>query len=196
MNYTQALALKANNSQVTVADIKSMLMNLKGVTMAGLTTVTEVKTAAAHRDRNILKVTEASVQLFNELTDKDVYGRAVKRNASQDSRNDPADVANQKTQENYYEHDADCHSIVYHRTTGKPYLYAFYNSGKSTYLIDGQPSTREQVASYLTGSDARKLLEPTDAFNVTDNLFTGVTVRVLKLESIVELRAMKQTLTV
>lgn len=196
MQYAQALALKANNNTVQPSQIKSMLAGLKGVTMARLTAVTEVKTAAAHRGRNIMKVSEASVQLFNDLTDKDVYGRAVRRSAARDDRNDAADVAAQQTQETWFEHDPVCHSVVYHKTNREPYLYALFNSGKSQYLIDGQIADKHEVAQYLTPSEARKILEPTSTFNITDNIHHDVTVRVLKMASIVELAAMKQKLTV
>jgi hypothetical protein len=196
MQYTQALALKANNNCVKPEDIKAMLVGLKGVTMAGLTAVTEVKTAAAHRGVNIMKVSEASVQLFNDVNDPDVYGKAVRRSAARDARNDPRDVENQETQETWYAHDADCHSIVRHRTTGEPYLYALFNSGRSVYLINGLVADKHEVAKYLTPSEARKIQEPQSTFNITDNIHHDVTVRVLKMASIVELRAMKQALTV
>ena len=197
MNYQEAIARRANNNQVTVADIKSMLGDHRGITLAGLTAVTDVRgIAAAHKGVTIQKVSEASVQMFNVIQDKDVYGKAVRRSALKDARNDAADVAAQQTQDNYYEHDADCHSVVYHRTTGEPYLYVFFNSGKSVYLVNGQVSDRATVAGYLQPAAARKIMEPQETFNVTDNIHHDVIVRVLKLSSVVELRARKQVMTV
>jgi hypothetical protein len=196
MNYAEAVARKSSNNILTVEAVRDLLGDHRGVTLAGITTVTDVKVAAAHKARNIVKISEASVQLFNVLQDKDAYGKAVKRSAARDSSNDPADVAAQKTQDNYYEHDPDCHSIVYHRTTREPYLYLFYNSGRSTYLVDGVVQHKEVVAQYLQPAAARDLLQPTKTFNVTDNIHHDVVVRVLKMASVVELRAMKQVLTV
>jgi hypothetical protein len=196
MNTQQALQLHATGTTITADQLRAQLAGLRGVTMANITTVTDVETAAAFRHLNIVKVSRASVQLFNELRDADAYGRAVRRSAGQIADNDPADVAAQRTKETWYVHDADCHSIVRHRTTGEPYLYAFYNTGASEYVVDGVVTDRADILQYLRDSDRKALLGTTRTFNVSDNLYHEVVVRVLKMKSIVAVRARNQTVSV
>lgn len=180
-----ALALKAKNTSVTGAQVEQLLANVKGVTFAQITSVTDVKTSAKHKHVSIKKVTCANVQLFNNLKDFDVYAKAVKRDAG---------VQDFVTSETWFEH-TNCFSLVAHKTTGEQYLYAIYNSAKSAYIVDGVVADKQQVAQYLTASEAAKLTQ-TSTYNVTNGVEHSVVVRVLKLASLVSISAMQQKITV
>ena len=72
----------------------------------------------------------------------------------------------------------------------KKYLYAIYrDTSNSVYIKDGEELTKEQVAEYLTASEARKLLEEKTAIteNVTHNIKHTVIVRTIGLGGIVRL---------
>lgn len=174
-----ALALNAKKASVTSAQISALLADVKGVTFAQITSVTDVKTSAKFKDVSIKKVTNANVQLFNNLKDFDVYAKAVKRNAN---------VEEFTTSDTWFEH-TNCFSIVKHKTKGDEYLYAIYNNAKSAYIVDGVVVDKQQIAQYLTASEAQKLFA-VSTYNKANDVEHSVTVRVLKLESIVSINAM------
>ena len=182
----QALALKAKGTQITEADVRGILDDVRGVTFAQVVSVTDVKTAAAHKGVSIKKVTTANVQLFNNLKSFDVFAKAVKRDAG---------VTDWVQGETWYEH-TDCFSLVAHKETGEKYLYAIYNGAKSQLLVDGVMADKQTVAQYLTPSEAKKMLGDGTTYNVTNGVEHSVIVRVLKLSSLVSIRAMGDTVTV
>jgi hypothetical protein len=193
----QIVEAQQTGTQITAEQVKTMLQNVKGTTFASMITVTKVATAAAHKAQNIYKVTAAQVQLFNNLSEfTNVYENAVKRSAAKDASNDQSNIENFQTQENYFEH-TDCFSIVQHKQDpSKKYLYAIYNGAESCYVHNDALLTKEQLAAFCTPAEAKKLLSPEPTTNALNNVTHNVNVRVLKLESIVELKAMKQVLTV
>lgn len=171
----------------TAQQIQSLLAQ-RSVTFAQLDYTTQVKTAAAHKAVTIKKHTSANVQLFaNIKAATNVYANAVKRSAG---------VEDFTTSATYYAHNPNCYSLVTHNTSGKEYLYCIYNNATSTYTIDGQAATKQQVAEYLTPSAAKQLLEPSaTVHNVTNNVTHDVVVRTIALENINSVRAAKQTVT-
>lgn len=191
----QAIELQRNGTAITPADVSNMLATVRGTTFATITQVTRVTTAAAHKAVTINKVTEASVQLFNNISEfTSVYANAVKRSANKIAENDPALVQGFTAQSNYFEH-TDCYSVVKHKTKDAYYLYAIYNSAKSVYVKDGVELTKAEVAEYLTPSAARELLTPYDHnLNVTHDVLHDVQVRVVALGNIVSIVANKQLL--
>lgn len=194
----QALQQRSNNNFVTAQDVEQLLQNVKGVTFASVLQVTQVKTAAAHKLRNVQKVTQASVQLFNNVQDYvNVYAAAVKRSAANIADNSVADVQAFKQQDNYFAH-TNTFSLVQHKTDAtKYYLYAIYNNANSLYFIDGQQATKAEVADLLTASAAKDLLNSSNVVhNVANDIMHTVQVRTIALSSIVELKAMRQTVAV
>ncbi len=191
----QAIQLQQNGTRITPADISTLLATVKGVTFASITQVTKVATAAKHKALTINKVTEASVQLFNNLSEfTSVYANAVKRSAAKIGDNDPTLVEGFKAQENWFEH-TDCYSVVKHKTKDAFYLYAIYNKAESLYSMDGVELSKAEVAEYLTPAAARDLLEPFDAtLNVTHDVLHNVIVRVTALDNVVSIVAQKQLL--
>jgi hypothetical protein len=172
---------------ITTQQVQQLLNNVRGTTFANITTNTQVKTAAAHKLLDIRKITTASVQLFNNIVNFDIYANAVKRSAN---------VTEFVTSDTYYEH-TQCYSIVQHKTTGEHYLYAVYNNAKSVYMLNNVQLSKQEVAQYLTASAAAQLLsDSTSTYNATNNVTHNVIVRIIKLANITSITAMQQTITV
>lgn len=199
MELQQALAAitaQQNAARIVASDVQALLQNVNGTTFAGITQVTPVKLAAKHKDLRILKVTAARVQLFNNAN-SDIYGNQVRRKAEGAHGNDAAAVQSFETQENYYEHDSTCYSLVKHRGNGTEYLYCIYNGADSVYVMDGKLVDKQTVAQYMTPAAAKDLLNPkSTVVNKTYGVEHDVVVRTIKLENIVRIAAVKQEITV
>jgi hypothetical protein len=177
---------------ITSNDVKTLLAAVKGTTFANLVTVTKVGTAAAHKATTIEKHTTAQVMLFNGIKDYNIYANAVNRSTEKLTGEESTFVVS----ETWFEHDQACYSIVNHKVNSKAYLYAVFNNSKSEYTINGVPATKLQVADYLTPSAAKALLAPSGAvYNVTNDVYHNVIVRTIMLDSIVSIKACKQTIT-
>ena len=190
-----ALQASANNNSITATQITNMLANVS-VTFANITTVTKVATAAAHKAINIVKVTNANVQLFSNINAAtSVFTRAVKKSAAKHASNNMQAVAAFKAQANYFVHTA-CYSLTQHNANAaQQYLYCIYNNAKSAYFINNVLATKQQVAQYLTASAAQQLLQKDNTVrNVTNNITHNVQVRNIMLSSIVAIKARKQVL--
>jgi hypothetical protein len=193
-----AITQRNSSNSITPADVVQLLANVKGTTLASIVQVTQVKTAAAHKAENVQKVTAASVQLFNNVKDfANVYAAAVKRSAGNIADNDATKVNNFEQQDSYFAHTSTF-SLVQHKTdASKFYLYAIYNNADSLYFINNTLATKQEVAQLLTPAAARDLLNPTNVVhNVTNDVMHTVQVRTISLDSIVQLKAQRQTLTV
>lgn len=191
-----AIQQQQNATTITPVQVQQLLHNVHGTTFAQILYVTQVKTAAAHKQMLIHKVTRANVQLFNNLlAATNAYTNAVKRSAAQ--HNNSADaIANFAAASNYFEHTL-CYSLVKHKQQQKYYLFALYNTAISIYVHEQQQLTKQQVAQYLTASAAQQLLNPADTVhNVTQDVTHSVIVRTIALASIVQLTAQKQTIAV
>lgn len=174
------------------AQVQALLANVS-TTFAQVQYVTQVATAAAHKNVCITKHTSANVQLFSNINAAtNVYANAVKRNAAQHAQNDSNAVAQFTAQSNYFAHTS-CYSIVQHKQNNNLYLYCIYNNAQSTYYINNVQATKQQVAQYLTKSAAAQLLQSSNVtHNVTHNIVHSVTVRTIALHNIVSIHACKQ----
>lgn len=191
----QAIAQHANNTFITADSVAQLLQDVQGTTFAQITYVTKVATAARYKDINIVKVTAANVQLFNNVA-SDVYKQQVQRSAAKIDSNNKDNVANFKTQDNYFAHTA-CYSVVQHKQNNKQYLYCIYNNAQSLYFIDNVLATKQQVAEYLTASAAQQLLNTTaTTYNVANSVEHTVVVRTIQLNNIVSIAAQQQKLAV
>lgn len=168
----------------------------KASTFAGIDYITKVQTAAKHKGVNIQKYTTANIQLFSNLKEANkVYTNAVKKAAGKIEENDKDKVQEFVAQDNYFTH-TDCFSLVMHKTTGKQYLYAFFNNAESVYTINGKIADKAQVAEYLTPSAKEKLLGDGIVHNKANDVLHTVQVRTIALENIVELRTNGRTLKI
>ena len=166
-----------------------------GTNFASVQYATQVKTAAAHKARNVQKHVVANVQLFANIADaRNVFEAALKRSAAK-YENSAAAIEGYELQDNWFEH-TECYSIVKHKSKPAFYLYAIYNSADSEYTIDGAAATKEQVAALLTPASARDLLEPkATVVNKTHDIEHDVRVRVIALDNVQRVTVNKQTLT-
>ena len=174
--------------------IERVLAQVKGVTFASVDYTTDIKTAAIHKHRRVTKRSFANVMLVGSIKDSThIFERAVKKSAAK-FNNSQTSVDNYTPAENWYEHTS-VYSIVRHKTNGKQYLYALFNTrnkSKSEYFIDGQPATKSEVAELLTPSAARDLLNPPKStVNKTHNIEHDVVVRVIGLDNIDQLKVKK-----
>ncbi len=197
LNLAQAqAAIAAHNAQnaITAAQIAAALQNVS-VTFASIVTVTDVTTAAKHKNVSIKKVTDATVQLYNNVNAASaVYAKAVKRSAAQYANN-ADNVANFTAQAANYVHDATCYSIVHNANTASTMLYARYLRSNSIYFINNVQATKAEVAYYLTASAANALLNTKNVItNKTNNIVHNVRIAAVKLQNIVKMRVRKQLL--
>src|SRR5574343_319886 len=132
----------------------------KGVTFAQVDYSTQVKTAAAHKDKEVRKQVSANVQLFDSVKNDVEKGKS------------------------HFVH-TDCYSIV--ENNGVYYLYCIYNSAKSKYYIDGNEVIKEQVMELLTPS-ARKAMESKVTHNKTNDIEHDVVIRTIKLSNIEQIK--------
>jgi len=193
----QAIALHNSGNSIRREQVSDMLKAVRGTTFASIVQVTKVALAAKHKLVTIKKVTEAQVQLFNNLNDNtSVWANAVKRSAAKNADNDAENIAAFEAQSNWFEH-TDCYRIVKHRTKDAYYLYAIYSSAAAVYMMDGNEVSKAEVAQYMTPAAARDLLNPYDAtLNVTHDVLHTAVCRATALENIVSIVAQKQLLIV
>jgi phenylpyruvate tautomerase PptA (4-oxalocrotonate tautomerase family) len=191
----QAIALHNSGNSIRKEQVADMLAQVRGTTFASIVQVTKVALAAKHKAITIKKVTEASVQLFNNISEHtSVWANAVKRSASKLTGNDAEAVAGFEAQSNWFEH-TDCYSVVKHKTQDKYYLYAIYNSGNAVYMMDGNELSKDEVAQYMTPAAARDLLDTDNrTVNVTHDIEHSAVCRATSLENIVSIVAQKQLL--
>jgi hypothetical protein len=191
-----ALALHANNtsSNINANAIVNLLAN-KSVTFAQVLYVTQIATAAAHKNVNIVKVVNANVQLFANIKSVNLYATQVMRSANKLNPN--ANVTNFVTANASYTHNANCYSLVTNKKTNAQYLYAIYNSvTSSTYFINNVVATKQQVAQYLTASASASLLQNDNTvYNATNNVTHNLTLRTIKLSNLIAVKANAQVLT-
>jgi hypothetical protein len=137
--------------------VLNALQATHGVTFAKVFIETQVKTAAAHKDVSIIKESEFGAMFCGHH--KDASALYVNK-VGKTSNTSPQDFVLTET---WHEHDKQCHAIVYSKSTQESYLYCVVNDkvkSASKYFINGIPSTKQQVAKYLTKSAAELLLNP------------------------------------
>ena len=177
---TQAqAALTSSAPAISEDDVVSLLRN--GCNFASLFMVTPVAIAAKFKGMDVRKTTTANVQLFGTLKDLQVYKRAVEKSAG---------VENFEVSDTWFSHNPECFSIVHHKTTGAAYLYAVFNNASSLYFIDGVESSKEQVANFMTPSNAKVLLsDDSSVHNVKNDVTHHVIVRTVKLENVFSIKS-------
>jgi hypothetical protein len=194
-----ALTQRSNSTFVTPQQVEQLLQNVRGTTLASIVQVTDVASVAAkHKANKVQKVTQASVQLFNNVKDfANVYTAAVKRSAGSIADNDVAKVADFEQQDNYFTHTATFSLCQHKADSTKYYLFAIYNNANSMYFINNDLATKDEVAALLQPAAAKKLVEGnTIVHNKANDIMHDVQVRTIALTSIVQLNAQKQSLVV
>ena len=171
-------------------DFLNVMASTKGAAIASMVTDTAVGgVAAKYKAMSIRKVTTASIMLFNGLKDADPYLNKIAKTSDSDNATDF------EKSETFFEHSQECYSLVSHKKTGKLYLYALYNSAKSTYYIDGKQVNRDEVAIFLTPSAAKTLMDDSGkVYNLKNDVYHSAIIRTISLENVVKLTANGQTI--
>lgn len=177
---------------ISASDISKALR--AGTNFADIQYCIELNTSAANRAVKIRKAVRCNAQLFASIKDYDLYRKQVLRSANKLSESEITDFV---VSETYYEH-TDCFSIVQHKKdAAKQYLYAIYNRAESVIFVDDVESSKEYAASFMTKSDAAKLLNDSKlVYNKTNDVTHDVTLRTVTLSNIVQLTVNKQVLIV
>lgn len=179
-----------------VNTIKTVLSPI-GVTFAGLEYQTKIPVAAKYKGTTIIKKTRATVILTGGAeTAKGLYARMVRKSAASIESNDTTSVENFESQQNWFDHDDTCYSIVNSRKNPENlYLYGFFNTAnkpKSQYYINGKPVSKEEIRQYLTASKVKELFESTGIVeNKTHGIKHKVIPRTIGIDNILSLRVRK-----
>ena len=196
----QQIATTAHNC-FTPAKVKQLLANTNGATLASLVLCTNVEGVSKdYKDSiTIKKVSKVNVMLYGNVTNTNVYADAVKRSANKIATNDSANVDAFVTQTTYYAHDEQCYSIATHKDNGTVYLYSVVNNNadaEAYYFVNNVLATKQEVAQYLQASKAKVLLEGRSNVNKTFNIEHNVKPFVVKLQNVMQINALKQSITV
>jgi len=201
-----AQELRANDMEITKAGVVDLLAKVKGTTFAHVVHCTDVILAAAARNdgEKFTKVTSCNVQLFNNIADyKAVYEAAVKRSAERLGLSKQADIDNFESQGNWFRHDEDCFSLLWHEDDTlvdedmkRRYLFFIANGGESVYYDCKRDRlvTKDQLGLFLTPSGARNLTKP-EVWGHS-GVQHDVCVRTVKLENVLGIKAMGYELDV
>lgn len=175
------------------------------VTFASLLYVTYHDLSALNKSRGfkVAKVTRASVQLFSNIVDRELYSKQILRAAGRfdDAQDLPESWVKSPA---WFYHSNECYSVVKHNKTHEQYLYAVYNehgtasqcyiynplSGTPTHVAWYQPAMREDCASLMTPSSAASFLKSDRVVhNATNGVDHNLTLRTLKMSGLVNLKA-------
>lgn len=191
--YARAALTAHTAAKVTASRVTALLAPYNNTaTLANVTQVTKVQTAAAHKHLTIQKVTRANVLLFANALN---YVACIQRSAAKVAGNEPQNVADFTASEASFTHDPDCYSIVTNNNSSQQYLYLHYNSAESVYVLNGTLISVETAASFCTPSVAKVMLQPSKTtHNVRNDVTHNIVVRTVKLQNIVRLAALKQVL--
>lgn len=167
---------------------KALIENVAELTgkQCELVAVSKVKTAAAHKDLDIYKVSKSQVILPES---GETYVNMVKESAKA-LGSDESNIDSYTAGDTYYKH-TDVYPICESKKdASKKYLYCIYEaSTMPVYVLNGEELSKEQVAEYLTPAESKKLLG--DKETVTENKTAGishnVTVRTISLSNVADL---------
>lgn len=166
-------------------EIKPILSNVSSVSKI-ISYKSEVKPAAKYKnDVTIVKEVCARVTLFGQPDETTSgYQELVRQRGT--GENAENFESSKKT---FFEHDEEFYSLIRHKTNGKEYLYCIFEDTLSTdFYLNDNLSTREEVAKYLTPSEAKKLLNPEPLVkNVSQNVEHDVIVRTIALDNVMSI---------
>jgi hypothetical protein len=179
---------------ITVNTILSLLAKTAGATIGNIEILTPVDLSAGNKKAGNVaaKRSTGSVMLFNNLKETtDPYVNRVLKTIKTD------DFTGEWIKgTTYWHHTNECYSLAKHNTKEDYYLALHWNDCSNVeFYLNGEISTREAIASLMTPSGAKGLLDTSGTvFNVTNQVEHDDFVRIVKLENIVSLTANKQTI--
>jgi hypothetical protein len=188
------------------AESRGAILGGASVTFASLLYVTYHDLSALNKSRGfkVAKVTRASVQLFSNIVDRELYSKQILRAAGRfdDAQDLPESWVKSPA---WFYHSNECYSVVKHTRTHEQYLYAVYNeqgTTSQTYIYNPLASTKDSIAWYAPAmrEDCASLMTPSAAadflktertvYNKTNDITHNMTLRTLKMRGIVNMKAM------
>jgi hypothetical protein len=192
--FTEILnAQNAAQSKISAAQIVDALR--PGVNFAALDYCVELNTSAANRAVKLRKAVRSNVQIFASIKDYDLYRKQVLRSANKLS---DSEITEYVVSDTYFEHTQECFSIVQHKKdSAKQYLYVVVNSAESQCFVNDVAASKEDTASYMTKSDAAKLLNTSSTvYSVKNDVTHDVTLRTIMLSNLVRIAVNKQVIAI
>lgn len=184
---------------ITVTNIAQALNTAKQTTqLINVQYTSTIKTAAAHKHLNVVKVVNANVQAFNSET---AYSTAIKNSAKKlnvSAVNTQNAQSFTKSKAHFtHTNNNNCYAIVYNANKDMHYLYVrFIKVLSTTYLINGVATTKQAVANLLTNSAKTALLNKDNTVhNVTNDVTHNVQLRTIGFKSLNSVTINKQVFT-
>lgn len=194
---TTIVAVHTNNAKNSASvqlacanNIKKMLSS-NSATFANVTTCTTVKLASAKNNKlvsanlQILKISNANITLNANYTNSVNKSANITNFVANKSAN------NTTTYNNCLKHNINTNNYLLQVTYNKVFNSVYINAQTQQIL------TKQQVATYLTASAAKKLLavQTNVTHNITNNVTHNVVLRTIALNNVITLCANKHTLT-
>lgn len=167
--------------------ITNSISQIKGTRFIGLDYTVDIKPSAAHKDIVIYKTVSANVQVFSGLKEyTDVYSNAVKKSGLTIQENNEEKVKDFEKSDNWFSHTPFFSIVEKKSNPEEKYLYCIFNNVKeSAYFVNGKLSTVAEVSQYLTPSEAKKILQPTDVtYNKKNDIMHSVVCRTIAVKNI------------
>lgn len=194
MDITEAQAIIQDHNNISLEiNTANIFNNVKGMSMASVCYVGEVKTAAGSALKGkIKKVTKASISLANNLREyTNVYINKVQRTSDKpDQEWVPSATWN---------HFTDVACVKKHNTADSFYLFSLYNGADTIYVTEDEDGvliemSKEEVIAELTPSAAKALMaDNSTVYNKTNDVTHQAIVRTLGLGSIASLTVQGNT---
>lgn len=183
----RAIEQRAQGNTINVAAITAIAGTMSP--LVKLTQVTDVKLAAAHKKRNIVKMAH-TVCIIPE--NAEVYTSSITHTASQNADNNADDIAAYKPRESKYDHNPAAFAACTLKSNSENhYLYTIQDKCSKSILIDAdtkQIISKEEVAELMTPSEAKKLLgKSEEKVNKAFNIEHDVVVRIIKQENVISM---------
>ena len=160
---------------------KSVISKVRGSAFAGIDTLTEVKLTGGKKNPMQGRVTKetvgSNVIVFNDIS-SNAYEQMVKRRMEKEG----LDPENFEVKERKWGRRVGSSPFIEHK--GNYYLETiFISSGKTSYFLDGEP---------IRESEIEGLKKPTPSPESQGGIKNKVIIRTYNLESIQQLRILKQ----
>lgn len=185
---TQEEALRILDTQPMTMELAECIIDTQDRTYE-ITTTTQVKTAAKHKEQSIIKVSRALAIL---PISGDTYANMVRESAKNNGATDE-DAAKFEVSKSFYEH-TDCYPVCKNPKSGALYLYGIYEKNTAPLYFNALTSefmTKEEVSEFLTPAEAKKLMNPEKdkvVENKSHDIKHNVMARTVKLENVRDIR--------
>lgn len=184
----KAISTRQKGVSISASDVLAIASNKSP--LVKLTQVTDVKLAAKHKARNIVKVAQ-TVAILPE--NSEVYTSSITNTAKQDSANSADAIEAYKPRESKYNHNDKAYSALTLKSNEeKEYLYTIQDKCTKSIMVDadtGKVMSKEEVAELCTKSAADKMLglNKDEKTNKTYGITHDVVVRTIGMANVIKM---------